>query len=323
MRTPGSRFPSLLFVAAALNGGLSAQVLLIDRGPSTGNRGGLALREANLRAAWTEESGHFVGDEFSIGSAGEVWFIDTLRTRVLVDETPGHLFDKLTLFGGIAGQPLTAEQAECACHSVTTIKTASASGAPDVSVTRAASQPPGYQEGGKTFRLWEIEFRNVRWSVPGGVGLQFALKAETSHAWFNYASPIQTPHRLRVFDGAGQLRSFLGGDENGINLQVWGHLSGRVALRRVGVLLQAVLSGGPGLDAAQVDPASLRLGGRRSSPVTTKVEDVDGDGIADLVIAFRATDVDLPMGSASVCLTGTRRDGVPFEGCDLLSNRRP
>lgn len=205
--------------------------LVVDRGLTTG------ARQAALRAAWTGEKDRFVGDDFTVGTAGEVWFIDTFRSWVLVEDAPGPPFQKLTLYGGIAGQPGNPEEAQCACHGIVAIK---ASGAPGVSLTPAANQPPGgFQEGGKAYRLWEIEFRDVRWSVPGGIAIQFALKAETSRAWFHHASPAQASHRLRVFDPDGQLRSFLGGDENGIDFQVWGHLSAKVAGRRAGAVAMA------------------------------------------------------------------------------------
>ena len=79
----------------------------------------------------------------------------------------------------------------------------------------------------------------MRWSVPGRIGIQFALKWETSRAWFHYAAPAREAHLLRVFDADGQLRSFLGGDENAINIQVWGHLSAKAAVRRAGAAAMA------------------------------------------------------------------------------------
>ncbi|MBZ5586436.1 MAG: hypothetical protein LAQ30_30470, partial [Acidobacteriia bacterium] len=262
-----------------------AQMILVERGlpPS----GVVPPREVALRASRTDEPGRFVGDDFSVGAAGEVWVIDTLRTWVLADDAPGLLFQNLTLFGGLAGQPLTKEQAECVCHGVVAIKTAGASGSPDVSFSQEGRQPaPEYQVQRRTFRLWQIEFRNVRWSVPGGVGVQFALNAETPRVWFSYSSPVEAAHRLRVFDAAGQLRSFLDSGGNGINLQVWGHLSAKVAIRRAGALLNVILGGGPTFDVSRVETASLRLGQSPSGPVSTTVQDADGDGIFDLSVEF-------------------------------------
>jgi hypothetical protein len=314
--------PLLLALSVAgISGDLSAQIMLLDRGLPLHSAEPHARQWAGLHAAWVEDAKSFVGDDFNVGVSGEVWTIDTLRTWVLVETAPGPLFEKITLYGGLAGQPIPKEQAECACHSLVPLKTTGASGSPDVIALPAKPDAPAFEEDGKTFGLMQIEFRNLRWSVPGGVGLQFAVRADTLRGWFNYASPTKVPHRLRVFDAAAQLRSFRGGDENGINLQVWGHLFAKVGIRRAGALIHVTLSGGPAFDVHQVDKASLRLDRGGSGPVSTTVQDADGDGMDDLVAAFPGPAVS--HGSVSVCLTGKRLDGIPFEGCDLLADNKP
>ena len=65
------------------------------------------------------------------------------------------------------------------------------------------------------------------------------------------------------------------------------------------------------------NPASLRFGPNSSLPVTSRKER-GKDGDDDLIVVFRGVDLKTPLGTAIVCLTGKRMDGVPFEGCDLL-----
>jgi len=320
----GNPLPQLVVLAlgvAALSLNLSAQVMLVDRGLASGQGEPATRHWAGLHAAWVNDRDSFVGDDFSVGGAGEVWVIDTVRVWSLADKAPGPLFEKMTLYGGVAGEPVPKEQAECGCHGLTALKTAGASGSSDVSVSPVGELE--YVEEGITFRVWQLEFRNLRWSVPGGAPIQFAVRTEGARDWFNYASPVKVAHHLRVFDRAGQLRSFLGGDANGINLQVWGHLSAKVEIRRAGSFINATLSGSPAFDIARVDLASLRLGRGGSGPVSSQVRDTDRHGNVDLVLAFREMDATLPPGAISICLTGKRLDGVPFEGCDLLARGKP
>jgi hypothetical protein len=281
-----------------------------------------------LREGGGNASEFFIGDDFTVGAAGEVWTIDTVRTWALVEKAPGRLFDKITLYGGLAGEPVPKEQAECACHGLTALKTGGSSGSLDLSVSAVPSAiAAAYEDHGKTFGLWQIEFRNLRWSVPGGAGVQFAIKMETPRAWFSYASSTNKPHRLRVFDNAGQLRSFITAAESTVNVQVWGRLLAKVGIRRAGRLIQVTVSGGPSFDVKQVDAASLRLdprgaGARQSaSPVRSEVQLTGGS--ADLVVTFRYADQHFAPGTATACLTGKRLDGVPFQGCDLLTHDKP
>jgi hypothetical protein len=118
------------------------------------------------------------------------------------------------------------------------------------------------------------------------------------------------------------LRAFRGGDENGINLQVWGHQSANISIHKTGSLIQVLLSGASGFDVNQVDVTSLRLGNGRSGPVSSKVQNTEGAGAQDLLLMFRAADLGLIQGS-SVCLAGKRLSGLAFEGCDLLTHGKP
>jgi len=55
--------------------------------------------------------------------------------------------------------------------------------------------------------LWQIDFRDVRWSVPGGLDVLFAVRAQTrvgqacdaGKSW-SLASAGEADYRLRLFD---------------------------------------------------------------------------------------------------------------------------
>jgi len=75
-------------------------------------------------------------------------------------------------------------------------------------------------------------------------------------------------------------------------------------------------------DVSGVDTTSVRFGvtGMEGAPVQSHVEDVNGDGVSDLVFHFRTRSLGLDPGGGSpviLKLTGQTRDGQPFEGEDV------
>src|SRR5262245_28635512 len=76
--------------------------------------------------------------------------------------------------------------------------------------------------------------------------------------------------------------------------------------------------GSPELDAASIDPLSLRLMGaptvKNDGGTTHRLADVNGDGIVDLTVWFSARDMRLGDNDTSVRIEGRTRDGIPLEG---------
>ena len=320
---------------------LSAQVLVLDRSDT--------LRPAPTselyRIGWTKDHQSFVGDDFKIGAEGEVWIINAIRTWVVLEADSGHprfpgdLYEKITLYGGIASDPAAdnpGRNPECACHAPVALKTAdlprggSSAQTSDISLAYVDEAHNGSDR--KTFDLWQIDFRNLRWSVPGGVNIQFGVKGVgrelpglKTPLWFNAAYPTQENHRLRIFDETGMLKSFFDVDGQvqdnstglGINIKVWAHRMAKVVVHPRNAVFEVILHGGATFDVNQVDLRNLRFGPNDAVPATMNRLDVDGDGYLDLLLAFRVEDSGVPPRSISACLNGLRLDNIPFEGCDL------
>jgi hypothetical protein len=294
--------------------GLHAQLLVVNRGFDPAHTSAKSLR--------LPKPG-FLGDHFRIGASGEVWIIDTIRTWARTDESSrlGDVFERIALFGGIeAAPPVPGQppQPECDCHNLLTIKAGTlplgenvVNG--DVVSSRVSSG------------LWQIDFGNLHWSVPGGVDLQFGV-AGTSRTkrrvWTDQLAPTTDPHLLKTFDEKGKLEGPYPIDDHklGLNVQVWAHRSAPVTVRSAASAIEVVLRSDGTFDATQTDASTLRFGPRNASAIATRTETVDGH--TALVARFRRADVGLQsVGVMSACLTGRLHDGVPFEGCDLIASK--
>jgi hypothetical protein len=317
-------FVFLLGCASAASD-LPTHMLIFDRSPSSGATQSLGL---------PKQTETFLADDFQVGADKEVWVVDHVRVWALPDpqatssRSPGDLFKKISFYGGIAPDTPTHNQkadVECDCHNLPPLKTAilqpgsDSTDSPDVLI----SSNPG-RDG---LEAWQIDFENLRWSVPGATNIQFGILAEgrqvhdgdSSYTWYNLASPGADGDHLRVFSSAGKLQSAFH-EENAarMNIQVWGHLLARISIRSAGQRFRVILQREPFLDASQIDTSSLRFGPRSASPEKARIEDVDHKGKPVLVMDFRAADSGIPPESINACLTGRRLDGAPFEGCDLL-----
>ncbi len=313
----------LVFLLAcfAFAANLSAQMLIVDRGPASGSSQSLGL---------SKETNAFLADDFVAGAVKEDWVIDHIRLWAVADPKAGSaqglgdLFKKISLYGGIAPELPPAGQTaapECDCHNLPALKTAmleqgsNKTDSPDVSI--ASSK----QEGSD---VWQIDFKDMKWSVPGGIPIQFGILADpyAGATWYNLGSSADGQH-LRVFSNAGKVQSTYQGDSStagAMDIQVWGHLLARISIHTSGQKFHVILRNQSYLDASQVDPASLHFGPAKASAENVHVEDVGHNGKADLVMYFRAADAGLAPKSVNACLTGKRLDGAPFEGCDLLAH---
>ena len=96
---------------------------------------------------------------------------------------------------------------------------------------------------------------------------------------------------------------------------------------RLGVpsLVGVAIFGAPDLDALEIDLASLALGPAGAPAIGARgpARDVDGDGLVDLVVRFRADASGVADGDEEICLRGALLDGRPFRGCDAIQTLPP
>jgi hypothetical protein len=86
-----------------------------------------------------------------------------------------------------------------------------------------------------------------------------------------------------------------------------------------GVITVAILTTAT-FDATTVDPATVRFGaiGTEAAPVHVAIQDVNGDGLPDLLLHVKTQDTDIQCGATSALLTGETFDGQPVEGSDTI-----
>jgi hypothetical protein len=84
--------------------------------------------------------------------------------------------------------------------------------------------------------------------------------------------------------------------------------------------IPVALLGADTFSLAAIDTASLAFGPAGAGIAgEVKVEDVDFDGIADLVVRFRARDTGIERGATEACLLGNSIGGIPFRLCGAIN----
>ena len=86
-----------------------------------------------------------------------------------------------------------------------------------------------------------------------------------------------------------------------------------------GVTPVAIL-GSPTFDAGTIDPASLRFGTGGATPQNGKghLEDVNNDGIPDMVVQFPSQQIGARCNDTALFLTGSTLNGTPIQGSEAI-----
>jgi hypothetical protein len=99
-----------------------------------------------------------------------------------------------------------------------------------------------------------------------------------------------------------------GSDPNSINPSLGGDLP-------------VAILGSDTFDAADVDETTLAFGPSGASFEHSHgphFEDLNGDGLTDLMAHYRVEETGIVFGDMEACVTGELLDGTPFEGCDAV-----
>lgn len=81
---------------------------------------------------------------------------------------------------------------------------------------------------------------------------------------------------------------------------------------------RVAILGSESFDVESMDMETLEMGPSSASSKAFRPRDVNGDGMVDLVVAFRTRDLGIALGDTEACLSGETLDGRLFEGCDVI-----
>lgn len=89
-----------------------------------------------------------------------------------------------------------------------------------------------------------------------------------------------------------------------------------------GVIPVSVLSTSD-FDAADIDVSTVTFGpnGAKESHGKAHIEDVNGDGLKDLMLHFNTQSTGIVNGDTKACLSGSLTNGDAIEGCDLINTK--
>ena len=221
-------------------------VLVVDRGlPQVNLNNSSGPVRSNVR--WALEEPGFLGDSLTIGSYGERWVIDSIRTWTVPGqhhEQPAELGDFYQdvrlYFGRSDGDATPVAAGQMARGSNET-------GNPNIRITDATqSGAQLYDNFGTSLRIWQVDFTNLNLAVDGGVAYNFGAwglgrsipdAPGKTYLWFNHASNAGLSGAAQdgadgamvIFDGGGRTQGVFrsegsGWDKNSdVNVQIFAH----------------------------------------------------------------------------------------------------
>lgn len=272
----------------------------------------------------------YVGDYFRIGSARELWVVESARVWVTPEHRDrkdgkiGDFFEKISFAAGIEFPPPPSGQPDCNCHPLIPLQTAAFHNgsdepdAADIRVSRLADN------------VWQIDFRSLHWTVPGATNLQFGISAKgrpsgsaESYRLWTALSDSDTPHQLRSFTDAGKMEGVYTEKalhaRSTIRIQVWAHLIANISIRPERELIEVTLHGSPTFDVRKTQLADLRFGPGKAAAISTKV--VLEAGQMNLIARFKRKDIGFGPNDVNTCLTGRQTGNISFQGCALVSRQ--
>jgi hypothetical protein len=220
--------------------------LVVDRGLPQANLNTTAGDyRSNIR--WSLYDSGFLGDDFTLGAAGESWVIDTIRVWTVPGvsghdpEQLGDFYQDVRLYFGGAEGGLTP---------IVTGQFAQGSSRPSNSSIlisdATAARGHLYEDLAGDMRVWQIDFTQLSLKVAGGAKYRFGAfglgravpeKADKTYAWFNAGANAQlaatrqdgADGKMLLFTSGGKFESAFDGKGAGwdkssdISVQVFAH----------------------------------------------------------------------------------------------------
>ncbi|MEM8809047.1 MAG: hypothetical protein AAGF01_23760 [Cyanobacteria bacterium P01_G01_bin.38] len=232
--------PCALAADMLFDRGLPAENLNIEPDPE----------RSNIRWRGDFENGSFYGDDFIIGSLGERYVINHIRTWAVLgysDYGPSHpeqvgdWFSQVRLLGGV---PSDAQLPLLTSGTLTSGSSTTSNS--DIVITQVSypdAEGSNYFNFGPTIPIWQIDFYNLDWVIEGGTRYNFSVQGTgrsfsedyPHHAWFNHASnaaisgtPQQaTDDLMLVFSDIGGFLYVASGEDDwnkptDLNIQIFG-----------------------------------------------------------------------------------------------------
>ena len=82
--------------------------------------------------------------------------------------------------------------------------------------------------------------------------------------------------------------------------------------------ITVAILGSDTFDPDEVDVSTLAFGPSGAAATGSDPEDVNDDGLTDLVSSYLQDETGIVPGDTEACLTGELLDGTPFEACDSI-----
>jgi hypothetical protein len=170
-----------------------------------------------------------------------------------------------------------------------------------------------------------LDVRNFSAGRTTQFDAEFSTGDPTSRA-SSFACGAVDSDIAEVLDTDGLVTQFTFSEHFEITIDIKpGKTPNSLNLKSRGVISVAIL-GSETLDVADVDVSTLTFAPNRAAPVHRKgghPEDVNDDGLVDLVSHFYTQESGIAFGASEACLSGKLLDATPFEGCDAVRTVSP
>lgn len=304
----GMKLVSLFAAGTMAAFSVDPSALMVDRGLPQANWNNAAGVTERSNVRWTLYEQGFVADEFRLGEPGEKWVVDKVRVWAVpgargVDPAAlGDFYSKVQLFVGPAEGDLKAIASA-------DLAPGSNEGSGNVRILDGVMEgAPLYDDFGAHYRIWQLDFENLKLAVEGGQTYRFGSfgTGRDGQAWFTHgANAAKSSSRqdgadgkLFLYDTTGKFASeYVAGGKAwnktaDLNVQVFAHLEADVTAVDGQLAIRGSL-------ASQIDPATVRINGLAPRGFALR------DGNHEIAFA----------GANDGCLTAQRFDGTPIQGC--------